>query len=225
MRRSKAAGEAELRAAFPAAIVLRPSIVFGPEDDFFNRFAAYATPPAGLAAHRRRRHAVPAGLCRRRGEGGGRRARARGTDGKIFELAGPKIYTLRELMELLLREIGRQRGLIQRAVRRSPRFKAWFLEFLPKPPLTRDQVRMLQRDNVATPAACRACAELGITPTALELILPTYLDRFRRGGRGWRARPRLIRTARRGLQKFLLLRGRGAAQGARCDGESGRSAR
>jgi uncharacterized protein YbjT (DUF2867 family) len=107
--------------------------------------------------------------------------------GRIFELAGPEIYSFKQLMELLLREIGRKRFLVSIPFGVAA-FEAWFLEFLPHPPLTRDQLRLLERDNVAS-SGLPGLAELGIAPTTLELILPLYLDRFRRGGRTLHVRP------------------------------------
>ena len=179
--RSKAAGEAALRAEFPAAVVLRPSIVFGPEDAFFNRFAALARlspalPLIGGGATRFQpvyvgdvADAVVAALDRPDAQGG------------VFELGGPAVASFRELMQLLLREIRRRRLLVPIPFGLAM-LQAAFLEWLPVPPLTRDQVRMLQRDNVVSPGM-PGLAELGIAPTALELILPTYLDKYRRGGR------------------------------------------
>lgn len=176
--RSKAAGEAAVRAAFPAATILRPSIVFGPEDDFFNRFGAMArfSPVLPLigGGHTRFQPVYVGDVAD---------AAVAALDkpeaaGQIYGLGGPRIYTFRELMERLLAEIGRQRRLVPLPYGLAS-FQAWFLEFLPKPPLTRDQVKLLQRDNVVTPDAL-TLADLGITPTALDLILPTYLDRFRR---------------------------------------------
>jgi len=87
---------------------------------------------------------------------------------------------MKQLFELMLHTIGRKRLLIPLPFALAS-FQAFFLEFMAKPLLTRDQVRMLQRDAVATPGM-PGLAELGITPTALELALPTYLERFRRGG-------------------------------------------
>jgi NADH dehydrogenase len=101
--------------------------------------------------------------------------------GKIYELGGPKVYTFKQLMELLLATIKRKRWLapvpfwvaeIQGAV----------LQCLPVPPLTRDQVKQLRHDNVVA-AGALGLGDLGITPTAVEVILPTYLDIYRRGGR------------------------------------------
>jgi uncharacterized protein YbjT (DUF2867 family) len=178
--RSKAAGEAAVREAFPAAIVVRPSIVFGPEDDFFNRFAALArfAPALPLIGGATRfqpvfvgdvADAVLAALDRS------------DTAGRTFELGGPEILTFRQLMEVTLREIGRQRLLVPVPAGLAA-FGAYFAEFLPSPPLTRDQIAMLGSDNVVTPGM-PGLESLGVTPTALELVLPTYLTRFRRGGR------------------------------------------
>ena len=184
--RSKAKGEADLRAAFPDAIVLRPSLVFGPEDDFFNRFGAYARMLPGMPL-------IGGGVTRFQPvyvadvAAAAVAALKRKEFGRTFELAGPKVYTLKELLELVLRETGRERNLIDVPFAIAS-LQAMVLEFLPKPPLTRDQVKLLQQDNLPAPCA-PGLAELGITPTALELVLPTYLYRFRRGGRQWRATP------------------------------------
>jgi uncharacterized protein YbjT (DUF2867 family) len=179
--RSKAAGEAAVRAAFPEAAILRPSIVFGPEDDFFNRFASLALISPALPL-------IGGGATRFQPVYVGDVAdaavvalTAADAAGEIFELAGPQVYSFRELMALLLQEINRRRLLINLPFGLAS-LEAVFLELLPKPLLTRDQIRMLRRDNVAS-GTLPGLADLGITPSALELILPTYLDRFRRGGR------------------------------------------
>jgi uncharacterized protein YbjT (DUF2867 family) len=179
--RSKAEGEAAVRAAFPGAIILRPSLVFGPEDNFFNRFAALARvspvlPLIGGGATKFQpvyvgdvAAAVSAALLRD------------DTEGKTYALAGPAIFTMRQLFELMLHVIGRKRLLMSMPFGMAS-LQAFFLEWLPRPLLTRDQVRLLRHDTIAPPGT-PGLAELGITPTALELILPTYLDRFRRAGR------------------------------------------
>jgi len=179
--RSKAEGEAAVRAAFPGAIILRPSLVVGPEDNFFNRFAAMARvspvlPLIGGGATKFQpvyvgdvAAAVAAALSRD------------DTEGKTYQLAGPAVFTMRQLFELMLHVIGRKRLLMSLPFGVAS-LKAFFLEFMPKPLLTRDQVRMLRHDSVAAYGA-PGLAELGITPTALELVLPTYLERFRRPGR------------------------------------------
>ena len=179
--RSKAEGEAAVRAAFPAATILRPSLVFGPEDDFFNRFGAMARlspalPLVGGGAPRFQPVyvgdvAAAAMAALQRPEAAGR----------TYELGGPAVLSFRELMELLLAEIGRRRILVPMPWGLAG-LAAFFMQFMPKPMLTPDQVKLLQKDTVATPGA-PGLADLGITPTALELILPTYLNRFRPGGR------------------------------------------
>jgi len=183
--RSKAAGEAAVRAAFPAATILRPSVVFGPEDDFFNRFAAMAliSPALPLIGGGRTRFQpvyvgdVAEAVCRALSDPA--------TAGQTYELGGPSVYTFKELMELMLAQIHRRRCLVPLPFGLA-RLKATFLQMLPAPLLTVDQVRMLERDNVVTPGV-PGLAELGIQPTALDAVLPTYLDRFRAGGRFPRA--------------------------------------
>jgi NADH dehydrogenase len=179
--RTKAEGEAAVRAAFPGAIILRPSLVFGPEDAFFNRFAAMArfSPALPLIGGGTTKFqpvyvgdvaaAVAAVLSRD------------DTDARTYELAGPAVFTMRQLFELILHVIGRKRLLMPVPFGLAT-LEAFFLEWLPKPLLTRDQVRMLRHDSVASSGA-PGLAELGITPKALELVLPSYLDRYRRPGR------------------------------------------
>ena len=179
--RAKAAGEAAVRAAFPEAVIFRPSIVFGPEDDFFNRFAELARCMPALpligGGHTRFQpvyvgdvaDAAMAALDRPEAAG------------RIYQLGGPEVYSFKELMELILRQTRRRRLLVNVPVPLAM-IEAAFLEWLPVPPLTRDQVKLLQRDNIVLPGLPEL-RDLGINPTALELILPSYLDRFRRGGR------------------------------------------
>ena len=99
------------------------------------------------------------------------------TEGAIFELGGPRVYSFKELMELLLAVTGRKRLLLPVPLF-SARFMAWFLEKWPKPLLTRDQVRLMEKDNVSEKAEA-AFKELGIEPVTAEVILPTYLRCFR----------------------------------------------
>jgi len=175
--RTKAAGEQAVLRAFPQAVILRPSIIFGPEDGFFNRFAAMAmtSPFLPLIGGGRTRFqpvyvgdvaaAVAAAL------------RLPAAQGKTYELAGPSIYTFRELLEIMLAEIGRKRLLLPIPFAVAGLMGA-VMQCLPRPQLTMDQVRLLKRDNVAAPGAL-GLADLGIRPNGLELILPTYLDKFR----------------------------------------------
>lgn len=178
--RSKAAGEAAVRAAFPAATIVRPSILFGPEDGFFNRFANLArySPVLPLFGGGQNRmqpvyvadvaDALFAALTRP------------DAAGRTYDLGGPRIYTFEELMRLIAEVTCRRRLFVP-----VPGFAAMALAtvtgLLPFPPLTRDQVRQLLADNVAAPGA-PGLADLGVTPTAAEGIIDSYLFRYRRGG-------------------------------------------
>ena len=178
--RSKAAGEAAAGKAFPGATIVRPSIVFGPEDDFFNRFAAMArlAPALPLLGGGRTRFQlvyvgdVAEAIMRILGDAE--------TAGKTYELGGPRVYTFREALEIVLRETGRKRLLVPLPFW-AANLQARMLELLPKPLLTRDQVKMLRRDNVVGRKAL-GLADLGIAPTAVEAVVPAYLVRYRRGG-------------------------------------------
>jgi uncharacterized protein YbjT (DUF2867 family) len=186
--RTKAEGEARTRNAFPAATILRPSMVFGPEDRFFNLFAALAriSPALPLIGGGRTRF-QPVYVC----DVASAIARCLGgatTAGRAYELGGPRIYTFRELMQLVLEETNRRRLLVP-VPWSIAMLKASFLGLLPKPLLTRDQVRLLRRDNVVAPNAL-TLADLDIEPAPAEAIIPTYLWRFRREGQ-FEAPPRL----------------------------------
>ncbi len=179
--RSKAAGEAAVREAFPAATIVRPSIVIGPEDEFFNRFAMMTQLSPALPLIGGGETRIQPAYVGDVAEALHRCVNDAATSGKTYELGGPRIYTFRELMELLLKVIDRHRGLIPLPYWMATLMAAP-LEFLPVPPLTRDQVRMLRGDNVVRPGAL-TFADLGIQPQAIEAILPTYLEIYRPGGR------------------------------------------
>jgi uncharacterized protein YbjT (DUF2867 family) len=183
--RTKAAGEEAVRDAFPTATILRPSIVFGPEDQFFNRFAALATisPVLPLVGGETRFQPVYVGDV---ADAVVRVIDDPTTAGRTYELGGPKIYTFRALIELLLAQIRRKRLLLDIPFGLAT-LQARLMSILPNPPLTPDQVEMLKRDNIVSSGALTLAA-LGITPTSVEAILPSYVDRFRRGG--WYARER-----------------------------------
>jgi NADH dehydrogenase len=197
--KTKAEGEAAVKKAFPGATIVRPSVVFGPEDQFFNRFAGLAQfspvlpvfgcpliPKVTLFGEK---GALDVDIY---GDGGtkfqpvyvGDVADAimaiLGTSkavGKTYELGGPTVYSFKEMMELVLSQTNRKKLLVP-----IPFWKAmidgWFLQMLPKPLLTCDQVLQLQSDNVINGKA-KGFKELGIQPVAAESILPTYLARFR----------------------------------------------
>ena len=178
--RTKAAGEQAVRDAFPTVTILRLSVVFGPEDQFFNRFAAMATISPVLPL-------IGGGETRFQPVYVGDVADAvlacledSATAGCIYELGGPKIYTFREVLELVLSEIRRKRGFVDLPFGLAA-FQARLMSILPNAPLTPDQIELLKSDNIVSSGAL-TLASLGITPTPAEVVLPTYLDRFRRGG-------------------------------------------
>ncbi len=178
--RSKAAGEGVLRALYPSATILRPSVVFGPNDQFFNRFAKLAllSPVLPLFGNPNARlqpvfvEDVAAAIINV--------LRHHETAGRIYELGGSATYTMRELLLLLLRTIRRVRYLLNVPGALAVPL-ARLLELLPGKALTRDQLHLLARDNIANPTV-PGLPQLGIVPTALEAILPTYLGRFRPQG-------------------------------------------
>lgn len=181
--RTKAAGEAAAREVYPDAVIVRPSIVFGQDDHFFNRFAAMATispvlPLIGGGATRFQPVFV--------GDVGKALALATTREdaaGQTYELGGAAVFTFRQLMEMMLAEIERRRLLLPLPFPvASIMGKAGDLVagILP-PPISSDQVELLKADNVVS-GGYPGLPELGITPTTLEAVLPTYLYRYRKGG-------------------------------------------
>ncbi len=173
--RSKAEGEARVLAAFPKAAILRPSVVFGAEDQFFNRFAAMAmlSPVLPVVGGGTRMQPVYAGDI----AAAVLAALAPAAAGQTYELGGPEVKTFRELMVLMLNIIERRR-LIYDLPLPLARVQAAVLERLPGKLLTLDQIKLLATDNVVARNAL-SFAALGLTPTPLDLILPTYLARYR----------------------------------------------
>lgn len=176
---SKAAGEAAVRAAFPTAVIFRPSVVFGAEDQFFNRLAALAqfSPFMPVMYGQTRMQpvyvadvadAIMAALGRAE------------VAGLTYELGGPQVFTFREILQYVLRETDRRRPLIP-VPPVLARLQALVAERLPGKPLTRDQLLLLAHDNVVS-ASAPGLADLGITPTPVELVVPQYIRRFRPGG-------------------------------------------
>jgi uncharacterized protein YbjT (DUF2867 family) len=182
--RSKAEGERRVAAALPQAVIVRPSIVFGTEDEFFNRFAAIAriSPvlPLPGRGHTRFQPVFAGDVAE---------AIAKAVDGEakpgtIYEFGGPDIRTFKELMEFLLATIERRRLLVPVPFALM-KLQAAFLQYLPKPPLTPDQVELLKPDNVVSAAAHeqgRTLEGLGIIPNSMGAIVPDYLWRFRKAG-------------------------------------------
>ena len=176
---TKAHGEQAVRMAFPNATILRPSIVFGPEDQFFNRFASLAQmlPFMPVIAGASRFQPVYVGDVADAVLAAQMRPDAAGA---TYELGGPRIWTFEAILKYILAETRRRRPLV-RVPLTVARLQAGILEHLPGKLLTRDQLRMLGHDNVVTPGM-PGLPELGIVPTPVELVVPAYLRRFRPGG-------------------------------------------
>ena len=181
--RTKALGEAAVREAFPGAAILRPSIVFGPGDHFFNRFGQMATLSLVLPL-------IGGGETRFQpvfvGDVAASVAKAvadPATAGKTYELGGPGVYSFKALMQLMLGEIDRKRVLlpIPFSLARVMGALSEIPSALLPPPLTADQVELLRSDNVVS-AGALTLADLGVEPTAVEAIVPSYLFRYRKGG-------------------------------------------
>lgn len=185
--RTKAEGEDAVRKAYPNAVILRPSIIFGPGDSFFNRFAAMAqiSPFMPLIGGGRTRfqpvyagdvaQAIIAGL------------NGRATSGEIYELGGPKVYTFKELLNLTMKYCDRKRMFFPLPFPLA-KLQGFFLQMLPGKLLTVDQVRLLQYDNVVSSEAiteARTIDALGVELHAVEQIVPAYLVRFHPKGEFW----------------------------------------
>lgn len=184
--RTKAEGEQAFRQNVPTSTIVRPSIIFGPQDDFFNRFAAMArvSPVLPLIGGGKTKFqpvyvddVADAVVKLIDGEG---------PTGDLYELGGPEVYTFKELLQLMLKIIDRRRlllplpfpvaglmGVVGDMVSAVPLVNA---------PITADQVKLLKRDNVVSSGGVRTFADLGITPETLDAILPTYLFRYRSQG-------------------------------------------
>jgi len=197
--RSKAAGEEAVKAAFGDAVIVRPAVIFGPEDHFFNKFASLAriTPVMPVFGCPLIPKLALFGLDAPvdidfYGDGGTRLQPVYVGDvadaimailndsalkSKTFELAGPQAYSFKAMMEMVLKESGRPRILVPYPFALA-KFWAWFLEFLPNPILTRDQVTLLKDDNVVS-GDLPGFDDLGIKPVTAEAMLPTYLRQFR----------------------------------------------
>jgi len=182
--RAKAQGERLVRGADDAAIIFRPSIIFGPEDDFFNRFGALARIAPALplvgGGHTCMQPVFVGDVAE---------AIAKAVDGDLkpgttYEAGGPEVRTFKALMQFVLAATHRRRLLVPVPFALM-KLQAAVLQFLPKPPITPDQVELLKRDNVVGDDAKRdgrTLEGIGITPESIAAIVPTYLWRFRKTG-------------------------------------------
>ena len=180
--RTKAEGERAVRGAFPSAVIMRPSVIFGAEDNFINRFAKMARllPVLPLVGRDTRFQPVYVGDV---ADAIVAALTAEDAAGQVFELGGPEILSFEQIIDFIFTNTRQRRPLF--VIPFEVAFvQAWFFEKLPliAPPLTRDQVRMLQKDNVVS-GGQPGLPALGIAPKALEAIMPKFLFRFRAGGR------------------------------------------
>ena len=177
---SKLEGEKNIQDNFKASVILRPSLVFGPEDKFFNAFASLAqfSPILPLIGGGKTKFApiyvgdVAKAIVKA--------LELNNSEPKIYELDGPENYSFKELMEILLREIKKKRFLIPIPFGFA-KFQSYFLQMLPNPLLTPDQVELLKHHNIVS-GDQPTLKDLGITGTPIQSILPKYIYRFREGG-------------------------------------------
>lgn len=181
---TKAAGEKAVLETMPNAVIYRPSIIFGPEDDFFNRFGSMAqlfpVLPLIGGGHTKFQPVYVEDVALAVANA----AVGEVEGGKIYELGGPQVASFKDCLSLMLETIRRKRMLVSLPFVMA-RIQAKFLQMLPKPMLTVDQVNLLWHDNVVSKEAeaeKRTFVSLGIKPHSMEVILPTYLDKFRPHG-------------------------------------------
>jgi uncharacterized protein YbjT (DUF2867 family) len=177
--RTKGEGELAVRSAFPGATIIRPSLVFGPEDNLTNRLAGLARLPVlpVIAAERRFQPVYVKDVAKAIALAA---LDPRTHGGKLYEIGGPQVMTMEEIYAISARSAGREPDLLDLPDFASA-FLSWF-GFLPGAPLTRDQWKMLQRDNLPAKRS-KGLDAFGIEPSALEAVAPEWLGRFRAGGR------------------------------------------
>ena len=177
---SKLQGEKNIQDNFKSSVILRPSIVFGPEDKFFNTFASIAqfSPFLPLVGGGKTKFApiyvgdVAKSIVKA--------VELNNSKSKIYELGGPENYSFKELIEILLTEIKKKRLLISVPFGIA-KFQSYFLQMMPNPLLTPDQVELLKHNNIVS-GDYPILKDLGITGTTIQSILPKYIYRFRTGG-------------------------------------------
>ena len=177
---SKLQGEKNIQETFKSSIILRPSVVFGPEDNFFNTFASIAqfSPFLPLVGGGKTKFApiyvgdVAKAIVKA--------IELNNSEPKIYELGGPENYSFKELMEILLAEIKKKRLLLPIPFGIA-KFQSYFLQMMPNPLLTPDQVELLKHNNIVS-GDHPTLQDLGVTGTPIQSILPKYIYRFRAGG-------------------------------------------
>ena len=177
---SKLQGEKNIQDTFKPSVILRPSVIFGPEDKFFNTFSSIAqfSPVLPLIGGGKTKFApiyvgdVAKAIVKA--------LELNNSKSKIYELGGPEDYSFKELMEILLTEIKKKRFLMPIPFS-AAKFQSYFLQMMPNPLLTPDQVEMLKYNNTVS-GKYPTLKDLGITGTAIQSILPKYIYRFRTGG-------------------------------------------
>ncbi|OUX36578.1 MAG: hypothetical protein CBE21_10325 [Proteobacteria bacterium TMED261] len=177
---SKLQGEKNIKENFKPSVILRPSVVFGPEDKFFNTFASLAqfSPILPLIGEGKTKFSpiyvgdVAKAIVKS--------LELNNSDCKIYELGGPANYSFKELMNILLAEIKKKRFLLPLSFNIA-KFQSYFLQMLPNPLLTPDQVELLKYNNIVT-GEHPTLKDLGINGTTIQSILPKYIYRFRTGG-------------------------------------------
>lgn len=171
--RARGIGEHLVREAFEGVTILRPSVIFGAEDSFFNTLAGLARGSPVLPLFGSGRTRLQPVFVGDVAEACARVLADPATKGRIYELGGPRVYAYRALLELVLERVGRRRLLL------PVPFFLWdtlaaLMAVLPNPPLTRDQVKLMRRDNVVE-ATALTLQDLGIAPTSVEQVLPSYI--------------------------------------------------
>ena len=177
---SKLQGEINIQENFKPSVILRPSVVFGPEDKFFNTFASLAqfSPALPLIGEGKTKFSpiyvgdVAKAIVKA--------IELNNSGCKIYELGGPENYSFKELMNILLTQIKKKRFLLPIPFNVA-KLQSYFLQMFPKPLLTPDQVELLKYNNIVT-GEYPTLKDLGISATTIQSILPTYINRFRTGG-------------------------------------------
>lgn len=182
--RSKALGEKAVLAAAPEAVIFRPSVIFGPDDEFFNKFAAMARYSPALPSIGFGWTSFQPVFAGDVGEAIAKAVAGEAKPGTIYELGGPGVYTFQQLLQYVIVTIRRRRMLLPLPFT-AAKIMASVLQFLPTPPLTHDQVELLKTDNVVSEQAKRegrTLEGLGIEPRSVPAIVPSYLWRYRKSG-------------------------------------------